>query len=87
MFVPLELKLQQELYEIMMDHGVNVDFMMWVSQWVYFVEHQAWLNWTINILNNLIPIEKIESEDDVLTKAEQEILKERTEDWLPARDL
>jgi hypothetical protein len=83
----LELKLQQELYEVMMDHGVNAKFMEWLSQWVYFAEHTAWVRWALGTLRVLLPLDSIESESEVLTKEEMMILEEPAEQWLAQRTL
>ena len=82
----LELQMQQELYEVTMDHGIHTDFMMWVSQWVYFAEHRAWVKWALSTLKTVLPADRIASEDDVLTKAEQQILAEPSEQWLAQRE-
>ncbi len=81
----LELKLQQELYEVTMDHGVTATFMEWLSHWVYYAEHVAWVRWAIGTLRVLVPFDRIASEADVLTAEELGLLAEPSEHWLPSR--
>ncbi|ESL08901.1 hypothetical protein TRSC58_03388 [Trypanosoma rangeli SC58] len=78
----LELDVQNELYDVMQDHGVTLDWMRWAAGWVYYLEHVAYLHWSVGVLEQLIPSAQRGTEDDFLTPEEKEELSKPVEEWL-----
>nr|CCC95538.1 unnamed protein product [Trypanosoma congolense IL3000] len=80
----LELDLQNELYDVMQDHGVTLDWVRWAAEWVYYLEHVAYVRWSLGMLYELIPPAQRGPEEDFLTTEEREALAVPVEDWLEA---
>ncbi|KEG07594.1 hypothetical protein DQ04_09321000 [Trypanosoma grayi] len=78
----LELDMQNELYDVMQDHGVTLDWMRWAAEWVYYFEHVAYVRWSLGMLQQLIPPAQRGPEDDFLTAEEKAALSKPAEDWL-----
>ncbi|PBJ69412.1 hypothetical protein BCY84_19817 [Trypanosoma cruzi cruzi] len=78
----LELDVQNELYDIMQDHGITLDWMRWAAGWVYYLEHVAYVQWSVGMLEQLIPSVLRGPEEDFLTAEEREELSKPTEEWL-----
>ncbi|KAH9598157.1 Mitochondrial glycoprotein [Trypanosoma melophagium] len=81
----LELDMQNELYDVMQDHGITLDWMRWAAQWVYFLEHVAFVRWNLGMLEQLIPSDQRGPEEDFLTLEEKEELSKPLEEWLEGR--
>ncbi|RNF24889.1 uncharacterized protein Tco025E_02502 [Trypanosoma conorhini] len=82
----LELDVQNELYDVMQDHGVTLDWMRWAAGWVYYLEHVAYLRWSVGVLEQLIPSAQRGGEEDFLTPEEKEELERPVEEWLAGLD-
>lgn len=78
----LELDLQNELYDVMQDHGITLDWIRWTAGWVFYLEHVAYLRWNVGMLEQLIPSPHRGAEEDFLTAAEKEELSKPVEDGL-----
>ncbi|EPY39536.1 hypothetical protein AGDE_04392 [Angomonas deanei] len=83
----LELDLQGELYDVMQDHGVHLEWVRWAASWVFYAEHLRYTRWGLDLLETLIPTAVQGPEEDFLLEAERELLDEPVEDWLPAHAL
>lgn len=81
----LELRVQNELHEIMMDQGITVDWLRWATNWVHYLEHVEFVKWTLKMMDHVIPEGKRGPEADFLTNEEMDELSLPTEDWLPVR--
>lgn len=80
----LELDVQNELYDVMQDHDITLDWVRWVAQWVHYQEHVNYVRWSLQILEELIPSANRGSEDDFLLQSEKALLDSPSEDWLDA---
>ncbi|CBH17959.1 hypothetical protein, conserved [Trypanosoma brucei gambiense DAL972] len=80
----LELDMLNELYDVMQDHGVTLDWVRWVAEWVHYLEHVSYVRWTLGVLQELIPVDERGPEDDFLTSEEKEALATPPEEWLEA---
>ncbi|EPY32202.1 hypothetical protein STCU_02929 [Strigomonas culicis] len=82
----LEMDLQNELYDTMQDHGVDLDFMRWAAEWVSYLEHVCYTRWCLGVLDVVLPEGPGRGpEEDFLTAGERAALDEPVEDWLAAR--
>ncbi|KAH8613337.1 putative Mitochondrial glycoprotein [Trypanosoma vivax] len=80
----LELDVQNELYDVMQDHGVTLDWVWWGAEWTYYLEHVAYVRWSVGLLEELIPSERRGGEEDFVTAEEREALDAPVEEWLQA---
>jgi len=80
----LELDFQNELYDIMQDYGIHLDFVRWVSKWVFYYDHRLSVQWHSEVLMKLIPpaLQGRASEDDFLTPEEKGKFDEPASDWI-----
>lgn len=83
----LELDVQNELYDVMQDHGITLDWMRWAASWIFYLEHVRYLWWNLGMLEELIPSSVRGPEDDFLLPREKTALDEPVEDWLDAHTL
>lgn len=80
----LELDFQNELYDVMQDHEISLDWVQWAATWVFYLEHVSYVKWNVGLLEELIPTPARGPESDFLTAAEKALLDEPVEDWLEA---
>ncbi|KPA81410.1 putative mitochondrial hypothetical protein [Leptomonas pyrrhocoris] len=80
----LELRFQNELYDVMQDHGISLDWVHWAASWVFYAEHVNYVKWNLGLLEELIPSPLRGPESDFLSAAERALLDEPVEDWLEA---
>lgn len=78
----LELDVQNELYDLMMDYGVNVAFVRWAAEWVTYQEHVLFVKWSLRGMQHVLPKGTRGPESDFLTKDEITFLSRPSEDWL-----
>ncbi|KAL7695826.1 hypothetical protein NQL31_003588 [Lotmaria passim] len=83
----LELDFQNELYDVMQDHGISLDWVHWAASWVFYLEHVNYVKWNLGLLEELIPSPLRGPESDFLSAAERALLEEPVEDWLEAHSL
>lgn len=83
----LELDFQNELYDVMQDHGVSLEWVQWVASWVFYLEYVAYVKWNLGLLEELIPSAVRGAESDFLTAEEKALLEEPVEDWLEAHTM
>lgn len=83
----LEMDFLNELYDVMQDHGISLDWVRWVSEWVHYLEHVNYTWWSVGMLEELVPTPQRGPESDFLTEAEREALDEPAEDWLSPRTI
>lgn len=81
----LELDFLNELYDVMQDHGITLDWIRWAAEWVSYLEHVNYTRWSVGVLEELVPSSQRGPENDFLTEGEREALDEPAEDWLSAR--
>lgn len=82
----LELDIQTEVTDIMMDNGVNPDFLKFCGSWVAYLEHTEYVRWTLTFLKALVK-EGFPKEAMLLSKEERFELDMLAEEWLPARNV
>lgn len=86
----LELDFQNELYDVMQDYGIDVQWVRWVSEWVFYYEHRITVRWMLRMLTSLIPpstLNEIAGDgEDVeslfLTAEERDDLDRPANDWV-----
>ncbi|AYU83763.1 hypothetical protein conserved [Leishmania donovani] len=83
----LELDMLNELYDVMQDHGVTLDWIRWAASWVFYLEHVNYLRWNLGMLEELIPSSLRGPEEDFLLPVEKALLAEPVEDWLRAHSI
>ncbi|CCW61175.1 unnamed protein product [Phytomonas sp. EM1] len=83
----LELDFHNELYDIMQDHGVDLDWVRWASRWVFYLEHVNYTRWNLGMLEELIPSDLRGPEEDFLLDKERAALEEPVEESLSGRGL
>lgn len=76
----------RELWDVIFDHGINPETVKFFAEWVYYLEHVEYSNWSLKMQKALLP-EGVECEEDVLTREERQELDLATEEWLPVRDM
>lgn len=81
----IETDMQSELHEIMMDHGVDMQVVLWLAEWAHFAEHAAAVRWMLGLMEAVLPEGRRGGEDDFLTVEEMEELSKPAEEWLAAR--
>lgn len=90
----LELDVQNELYDVMQDHGIGIDWARWVSDWVFFEETRCYTRWALGMLEELLPSVPASDtcgacnrggEEDFLLEEEREVLNEPPEDFVEIR--
>lgn len=81
----LESDMHSEFYDLLFDHGVYLDVVIWLTEWTYFAEHVATTRWMLQMMDALIPAERRGDESDFLTEQEVEQLSQPSEEWLPPR--
>jgi hypothetical protein len=83
----LELDFHNELYDVMQDHGITLDWVNWAASWVFYLEHVNYVKWNVGLLEELIPSPLRGPESDFLSAAEKALLEEPVEDWLSAHSI
>ncbi|CBZ26245.1 conserved hypothetical protein [Leishmania mexicana MHOM/GT/2001/U1103] len=83
----LELDMLNELYDVMQDHGVTLDWIRWAASWVFYLEYVNYVRWNLGMLEELIPSSLRGPEEDFLLPAEKALLAEPVEDWLRAHSI
>ncbi|KPI87298.1 hypothetical protein ABL78_3635 [Leptomonas seymouri] len=83
----LELDFQNELYDVMQDHGISLNWVQWAASWVFYLEHVSYVKWSLGLLEELIPSTLRGPESDFLSAAEKALLEEPVEDWLEAHSI
>ncbi|KAG5464237.1 hypothetical protein LSCM1_00418 [Leishmania martiniquensis] len=78
----LEHDMLNELYDVMQDHGVTLDWVRWAASWVFYLEHVHYVRWNLGMLEELIPSSVRGPEEDFLLPVEKALLEEPVEDWL-----
>ncbi|KAG5490281.1 hypothetical protein JKF63_00401 [Porcisia hertigi] len=83
----LEQDMLNELYDVMQDHGISLDWIRWASSWVFYLEHVNYVRWNLGMLEELIPTSVRGPEEDFLLPVEKALLEEPVEDWLSAHSI
>ncbi|KAG5489554.1 hypothetical protein GH5_00428 [Leishmania sp. Ghana 2012 LV757] len=83
----LEQDMLNELYDVMQDHGVTLDWIRWAASWVFYLEHVHYVRWNLGMLEELIPSSVRGPEEDFLLPEEKALLEEPVEDWLSAHSI
>ncbi|KAG5488808.1 hypothetical protein JIQ42_00425 [Leishmania sp. Namibia] len=83
----LEQDMLNELYDVMQDHGVTLDWIRWAASWVFYLEHVHYVRWNLGMLEELIPSPVRGPEEDFLLPEEKALLEEPVEDWLSAHSI
>eukprot|EP00796_Vickermania_ingenoplastis_P008139 gene8139-5673_t len=78
----LELDMQNELYDLLQDYGVDLNWMRWMHEWVFYYEHRITVQWMCGVLLRLVPPELQGGEEDFLTPEEREAMDEPFSDWI-----
>ncbi|XQJ31865.1 hypothetical protein NXY56_007990 [Leishmania guyanensis] len=83
----LEQDMLNELYDVMQDHGVTLDWIRWAASWVFYLEYVNYVRWNLGMLEELIPSSVRGPEEDFLLPVEKALLEEPVEDWLSAHSI
>jgi hypothetical protein len=83
----LEMYVLTELYDIMQDHGVDVNFLRYCGSWVAYLEHVEYIRWIRGFMRAVAPDTPITDETKLLSKEEKEELDTVAEEWLPAHNV
>lgn len=78
----MELEFQNELYDILQDYDITLDWVKWASEWVFYYEHRITTQWMCSVLLDLIPVNKQGLEKDFLTEEERAFFDEPESDWV-----
>lgn len=78
----LELDFQNEMYDLLQDYGITLDWVRWASEWVFFYEHRLSVQWMCSVLLDLIPAYRQGPEEHFLTEEERAVLDEPASDWI-----
>lgn len=78
----MELEFQNELYDLLQDYDITLDWVRWASDWVFYYEHRITTQWMCNVLLDLIPAHNQGVEKDFLTEEEQAYFDEPASDWV-----
>lgn len=78
----LELDFQNELYDLLQDYGITLDWVRWASEWVFYYEHRVAVRWMCSVLLDLIPSDRQGPEEHFLTEEERALLDEPESDWV-----
>ena len=88
----LELDLQTEMFDFMLDVGIDCYFLRYASEWVAFCEHQEYTRWAMNVLDAAAPQVRFPkegdyeyNEEDFVAREERMGLDQQAEEWMPER--
>ncbi|CUG90007.1 Hypothetical protein, putative [Bodo saltans] len=82
----LEVDMLNEMYELMMDHAVDMDFVLWMGDWATYAEHVAATRWMLGLMDAVIPEDRRGGEEDFLLEEEMEELSNPPPDYTSSRD-
>ena len=79
----MEMDMQTELTDMMLDAGVDPDFLRFCGSWIAYLEHKEYVRWLLSNLRFLL-LNDVPDDTLVLTREEREELDTLAEEWLPA---
>jgi hypothetical protein len=82
----LEMDVVQELFEIVMDHGVYPETLDWMGDWVAYAEHIQYVKWMLGMMEVAIDKDSLGPQEDFLSDKELEELATPVTEWLPSRE-
>lgn len=90
----LELDLQTEMFDFMLDVGIDCYFLRYASEWVAFAEHQEYTRWIVNVLDAAAPQVRFPkegeyefSEEAFVSREERQALDQQAEEWMPEKGM
>jgi hypothetical protein len=82
----LEVDMLSELHEVMMDHHVDMSFVLWMADWTNFAEHVSATRWMLGLMDAVIPEGRRGGEEDFLTEEEMTELSSPVVEFTASRD-
>lgn len=90
----LELDMQTEMFDFMLDVGIDCYFLRYASEWVAFCEHQEYTRWLVDLLDAAAPQVRFPKEGEFefteecfVSREERQALDQQAEEWMPERGM
>ena len=77
----LEEDLKCHLRDLTEEVDIDEDFVVWVGDWVHYLEHTEYVRWSLALQDHVLSLESIESEAELLTPYEAEVSSQSSEEW------
>lgn len=79
----LEADFHAELWDLMMDHEINMGTTQWMTTWKIYFEHVEYCRWALKLLKGITVPGNEPRENEVLTLEERKEIDRIAEEWLP----
>lgn len=86
--------MQTEMFDFMLDVGIDCYFLRYASEWVAFCETQEYTRWEMDILDAIAPQVRFPredeykfSEEDFVAREERQALDQQAEEWMPEKGM